>query len=80
MPRGPMPKTIHSKQHRAIVERLRRARVEAGLRQIDAAKKLRKQQSYISRCESGEHRLDVVELQVFAELYGKPLDFFTARP
>ena len=71
-----MPKAIHSKEHKAIVARLRRARMDAGLKQVDAAKKLRKQQSYISRCESGEHRLDVIELREFARLYGKPLEFF----
>jgi transcriptional regulator with XRE-family HTH domain len=71
-----MQKTIYSKSHRTIVARLRQARVAAGLRQIDVAKKLREQQSYVSRCESGEHRLDVVELQAFAQLYGKPLSYF----
>lgn len=71
-----MQKTIYSKSHRTIVARLRQARVAAGLRQIDVAKKLREQQSYVSRCESGDHRLDVVELQAFAQLYGKPLSYF----
>ena len=71
-----MQKTIHSKRHRNIVARLRQARIAAGLRQTDVAKKLRQQQSYVSRCESGEHRLDVVELQTFAQLYGKPLSYF----
>jgi len=72
-----MQKTIHSERHRTIVARLRQARIEAGFKQVDAAKKLRKQQSYVSRCESGEHRLDVVELETFAHLYGKSLAFFT---
>lgn len=71
-----MPKTIHSKRHKAIIQRLRQAREAAGLRQVDVAKKLRKQQSYISRCESGEHRLDVVELETFARVYGKALSYF----
>ncbi len=69
-------KTIYSERHRTIVARLKKARLAAGLKQIDVAKKLRKQQSYISRCESGDHRLDVVELQAFAELYKKPLSYF----
>lgn len=71
-----MQKTIYSKRHRTIVARLRQARIAAGLKQIDVAKKLKMQQSYISRCESGDHRLDVVELQTFAKLYRKPLDYF----
>lgn len=69
-------KTIYSQRHRTIVARLKKARIAVGLKQIDVAKKLRKQQSYISRCESGDHRLDVVELQTFAELYKKPLSYF----
>lgn len=71
-----MQKTIYSKRHKTIVARLRQARIAAGLKQIDVAAKLRMQQSYISRCESGDHRLDVVELQTFAKLYRKPLSYF----
>ncbi|MBI3551620.1 MAG: helix-turn-helix transcriptional regulator [Elusimicrobia bacterium] len=73
-----MRKSIYSPKHKLIIERLRRARLDAGFRQIDVAKKLRTPQSYISRCESGDHRLDVVELETFAKLYGKPLSFFIA--
>jgi hypothetical protein len=29
-----------------------------------------------SKCESGERRVDVIELTEFARLYGRPLDFF----
>jgi hypothetical protein len=32
--------------------------------------------SYLSKCESGERRVDVIELEAFAKLYGKPLSFF----
>jgi transcriptional regulator with XRE-family HTH domain len=71
-----MRKTIFSPKHKLIIERLRRARADAKLRQIDVAKRLRTPQSYISRCESGEHRLDVVELEAFSKIYGKPLRFF----
>jgi hypothetical protein len=40
------------------------------------ARKLARPQSFVSKCESGERRVDVVELQEFARLYGKPLSFF----
>jgi transcriptional regulator with XRE-family HTH domain len=58
------------------MERLKVARKQAGITQIAAAKMLRRPQSFISKCESGERRVDVVELQEFARLYRKPLTFF----
>lgn len=44
--------------------------------QAEVAKALRKPQSYVSKCESGERRIDVVELVQFATLYGRTLDWF----
>ena len=47
-----------------------------GLSQVDAAERLGKPQSFISKCESGERRVDVVELSAFAKMYRKDLSFF----
>ncbi len=44
--------------------------------QEEVARKLRRPQSYISKCESGERRVDVVELEKFADPYEKPFDYF----
>jgi hypothetical protein len=33
-------------------------------------------QSFLSKCESGERRVDVVELEAFAQVYRKPIAFF----
>lgn len=44
--------------------------------QYDAAAKLGKPQSFISKVETGERRLDVIELTVFAWLYNKSLTYF----
>jgi Helix-turn-helix len=46
------------------------------MRQDDAARALRKPQSFISKCESGERRVDFIELIEFARLYNKGLSFF----
>ncbi len=42
------------------------ARKEAGLKQEDVARALGRPQSYVSKIESGERRLDVVEFLQFA--------------
>ncbi len=65
-----------SAAYRLFLRRLREARQAAGLTQVDVAAKLRRPQSYVSKCESGERRVDVVELMEFARLYGKGLEFF----
>ena len=68
--------SIHSREYKAFLKRLREARIDAGLTQADVAARLNRLQSFVSKCESGERRVDVVELQKFAELYGKQLSFF----
>ncbi len=62
--------------YRRFVARLRAAREEADLTQVAAARKLRQSQTFVSKSESGDRRVDVVELQAFARLYGKPVEFF----
>lgn len=71
-----MVDTIRSKEYAVFVEKLRKARLEAGLRQIDVSKKLKRTQSYVSRVEMGEQRLDVLELKKFAQLYKKDINYF----
>jgi len=68
----------HRQKYRTFLERLRQARRDAGLTQVDVARELRRPQSFVSKCESGERRIDVVELQEFARLYGKSLNFFVS--
>ena len=68
--------TTRSRRYRQFLKRLRAARHEAGLTQQGVARALGKPQSYVSKCETGERRVDVVELEAFARLYGKTLEFF----
>lgn len=66
----------HGPTYEILAKRLREARELAGLTQTEAARRLGKPQSFISKCETGERRLDVVELNAFAKLYGTTLSFF----
>ncbi len=71
-----MNKTIYSKEHKHIIEQLKKARERAGLSQEEVAKILGKTQSYISKIESGQRKIDIVQLKEFAKIYKKNLDFF----
>jgi len=71
-----MQKSIYLKEYKTIIERLKIARLEAGLKQEDAASKLKKPQSYISKIERGERRVDAAELKELAKLYKKDITYF----
>lgn len=65
-----MAKTIRSKGQVALCQALVDARTKAGLSQKELAAKLRHHQSFVARVESGERRIDVVELVVLARVIG----------
>jgi len=69
-------RSVHTTRYRSFLKRLRQARKEAGLTQSEVASVLNRPQSFISKCESGERRVDAVELTEFAEVYRKPLVYF----
>lgn len=69
---------VHSAGYQAFLVKFRQARADAGLTQAQVAKALKKPQSFVSKAESGERRLDIAEVQRFAKLYRKPLSYFEA--
>ncbi|OGH07200.1 MAG: hypothetical protein A2171_02140 [Candidatus Levybacteria bacterium RBG_13_35_9] len=71
-----MSKTIYSADHKKIVNLLKKARLENDLDQKTVAKSLGKTQSYISKVESGQRTIDLVELKEFARVYKKKIDYF----
>lgn len=62
----------------AMVKRLIQARREAGLTQREVSARIGRAHSFLSKCETGERRVDVLELLQLARLYGKPLRHFFA--
>ena len=58
---------------------IKAARLEAGLRQVDLADRLRRPQSYVSKYESGERRLDVLELKQVCNALGISLGEFVRK-
>lgn len=60
-----MEPTVHSDAARILQRLLVAARRTAGLRQVEVAARLGEPQSFVSKVERGERRLDVVEFVVF---------------
>lgn len=65
-----MTKTIRSSGHEALCGALIAARKAAGMTQSDLAKKLKCHQSFVARIESGDRRIDVIEMIVLARAIG----------
>jgi transcriptional regulator with XRE-family HTH domain len=65
-----------SPRYREFLVRLHQARLDAGMTQVEVAKMLAKPQSFVSKCETGERRVDVTELQLFAAIYQRPIEDF----
>ncbi|WP_299048742.1 helix-turn-helix domain-containing protein [uncultured Tateyamaria sp.] len=61
-----MAKTIRSSGHEALREALIAARKAAGLTQTELASRLKCHQSFVARLESGQRRIDVIELIVLS--------------
>ena len=62
-----MPGSFHSREYESFRALLVEARKKAGLSQAQLARKLSRPQSFVSKFERGERRLDVVEFKAIAE-------------
>jgi transcriptional regulator with XRE-family HTH domain len=68
------------RKHQAILQSLlRKLRKEAGLNQQELANALHKPQSFVSKVESGERRLDILELRLICQQFGLDLVSFAER-
>jgi len=67
----------YQKAYKDFLARLIEARKQAGLTQVEVATRLGKPHSFVSKCELGERRVDLIELQELAKIYGKELSFFS---
>ena len=74
-----MPKRNPEAVSAAVLALLRQIRQEAGLRQEDLAERLGRPQSFVSKYETGERGLDVVELYELCAACGTSISKFASR-
>ncbi|UPY77677.1 helix-turn-helix domain-containing protein [Leptospira weilii] len=71
-----MFKSLHSREAKIFCKNLIAARKNADPTQLEIAKRLGEPQSYISKIESGERRLDVIEFWRIYKILGKSFEFY----
>ncbi len=76
---GDMDKNLYTKNQRELLALLREVRLEAELRQEDVAEEIGEPQSFVSKYEIGERRLDILELREICEALGISLAEFVER-
>jgi len=74
-----MDKSLTRPEYKLLLAELRKARKEAGVNQTELGLRLGESQSFISKVERGERRLDLVELNAFCKALGVSLTDFTGR-
>jgi ribosome-binding protein aMBF1 (putative translation factor) len=74
-----MDKSLSSTEGEKLAALLRSVRSESGLTQAQVAERLDLPQSFISKYESGERRLDLVELRQICKALGISLSDFVRR-
>lgn len=74
-----MEKNLYTRRQQILLRLLREARQDAGLLQQDVAEALDRPQSFVSKYESGERRLDILELRDVCQALGLSLSEFVKQ-
>ena len=74
-----MKKKLYIAQRNRMTDLLREVKLKAGLTQVELAARIEKDQVYISRYESGQRRLDVLEVREICQAVGITLEAFVKR-
>lgn len=65
-----MDKSIHSAQYTSFLTLLKAARIERNITQVQLAERLQETQVFVSKCERGERRLDIIETMRWCQALG----------
>ena len=74
-----MLESIHTDEYAALLALLRETRRDANLTQVELAARLGQSQSFVSKMEVGERRLDLVQLRTVCVALGTTLPLFVQK-
>ena len=74
-----MEKSVYTDDYSIVVALLRETRTAAGVTQVQLAKMLGQSQSFVSKYENGDSRLDILQLRTVCQTLGLSLADFVAR-
>ena len=74
-----MEKSIHTREYAAFLRLLKKTREDAGMTQVQLAEALDKTQSFVSKVERGETRLDIIQLRSVLVALGATLPEFSSQ-
>lgn len=74
-----LEKTIYAPEYAVVLRLFREAREQSGLTQVELAEHLGQTQSFVSKVERGDRRLDVIQLRTILEHLGVTLSEFVSR-
>lgn len=66
-----MARSVHTDEYRSIIDALTRTRTQAGVTQLELATRIGRPQSFVSKVERGERRLDLLEFCQIAAALGQ---------
>lgn len=74
-----MDKSIHTAEYAKFLKLLKQTRVDLGVTQVELANRLEETQTFVSKCERGERRLDVIELRRWCASLGMSFEGFAKQ-
>lgn len=74
-----MEKSVYTDEHEAVVAVLKAIRADAGVTQVQLAEMLDQSQSFVSKYERGDRRLDIIQLRTVCTTLGVELTDFANR-
>ena len=77
--KGRMEKSIFTREYSLLLQLLKAAREKAGVTQVELGERLGATQTFISKVERGERRLDFIEVRAFCSAIGITFSDFVAR-